>query len=125
MIDACGNSGHLWAGVWNPLNKQGLSAILTGRHFLHCSWNRSGSECIASDRRGTVLLINVKSNKWRQICHFTSVPCLLQFGLERSDEFLVAFPGRYRYIIIININIIIYYINLINLIKLIINIYLK
>ena len=93
MIDVCGSSGYLWAGVWSPLNKNGLSSILTGRHFLHCSWNKSGTECIVSDRRGTIININVKTNKWKQICQVTPAACLLEFGLQRADEFLAAFPG--------------------------------
>jgi hypothetical protein len=94
MIDVSGTNGYLWAGTWNPQSKNGMSANLTGRHFLHCSWNRSGTKCIICDRRGSIILLDVKTNKWKKIGQVTPCPTLLQFGVERQDEFLAAFPGK-------------------------------
>ena len=92
MIDVSGKAGSLWAGSWAPLSKYGLCSILIGRHFLHASWDRSGVRCILSDRKGNIILINTKMNKWKFITQVTPAPCLVKFGLARSDEFLVALP---------------------------------
>ena len=91
MIDVSGKAGSLWAGSWAPLSKYGLCSILIGRHFLHASWDRSGIRCILSDRKGNIILINTKLNKWKFITQVTPAPCLIKFGLAR-EEFLVALP---------------------------------
>ncbi|CBY15935.1 unnamed protein product [Oikopleura dioica] len=90
MIDAKASCGALWAGAWNPLNQNGLVTILSGRTFLHCSWNSSGSECLVSDSRGDILHLNVKTNRWKVIKNLKPSPCSIEFALKRRDEFLVG-----------------------------------
>ena len=90
MIDAKASCGALWAGAWNPLNQNGLVTILSGRTFLHCSWNSSGSECLVSDSRGDILHLNVKTNRWKVITNLKPSPCSIEFALKRRDEFLVG-----------------------------------
>ena len=69
------------------------STILTGRQFLQASWNLCGSQCLVSDRKGTILLVDVRLNTWKKIAQLSLVPSLLEFGLAKSDEFLVALPN--------------------------------
>ena len=60
---------------------------------MHVSWNLSGSQCIVSDRKGVILLIDVRLNTWKKIAQMTLVPAVLEFGLAKTDEFLVALPN--------------------------------
>lgn len=90
MIDATANCGALWAGAWNPLNSNGLVTVLSGRSFLHSSWNMSGTACLVADSRGDILHIDIKTNRWKLITTLKPSPCSLEFGLQRRNEFLVG-----------------------------------
>jgi hypothetical protein len=92
MIDVTGKGGCLWAGSWAPMSRNGLCTILAGRHFLHSAWDRQGISALLSDRKGNIILINTKTNKWKFLLQIQPAPCSIKFGLKRETEFLVALP---------------------------------
>ena len=92
MIDLTGKAGCLWPGSWAPMSRNGLCSILGGRHFLHSSWDRKGVSALLSDRKGNMILINTKNNKWKFLLQIQPAPCSIKFGLARESEFLVALP---------------------------------